>query len=53
MGMLNEKDRKWLSVNRQHRTYWVSEEEDRFIRNYLEENRRQAEAKVKPKNEKK
>ena len=34
---------KWLAINRKHRTYWVSEEEDAFIRNYLEENRKRLE----------
>lgn len=30
---------KWLTINRKHRTYWVSEEEDKYIRQYLEEQR--------------
>ena len=40
---------QWLSVNRKHRTYWVSEEEDAFIRKYLEENRKKAEQNKKDK----
>lgn len=35
---------KWLSINRKHRTYWVTEEEDAYIRKYLEENRKRIEA---------
>lgn len=40
-----KENRKWLSVDRKHRTYWVSEEEDRFIREYLERNRETQEKK--------